>query len=130
MTKSEFAKTLISMVDNFRFVGDSEIEIHESFMNMLDEIEPKDRERFAQWGYPNQQSTVEECWSVEKCINTIQIGMPQEEKDSILKLDTFTNRVFKLDKNFHVYVHGKKDMLDVDQDKKGKYLKLYFNEIK
>ena len=130
MTKSEFAKTLISMVDNFRFVGDSETEVQQSIMNMLGELEPKDRESFAQWGYTNQQSTVEECWSVEKCINTIQIGMSQEEKDSILKLGTFSKCVFKLDKNFHVYVHGKKDMLDVDQDKKGKYLKLYFNEIR
>ncbi|PCH69413.1 MAG: hypothetical protein COC06_07660 [Bacteroidales bacterium] len=62
MTKTEFAKTLISMVDNFRFVGDSETEIQKSIMNMLGELKPKDRERFAQWGYPNQQSTPEDCW--------------------------------------------------------------------
>jgi hypothetical protein len=74
MTKTEFAKTLISMVDNFRFVGDSETEIQEFIMNMLGELEPKDRDRFAQWGYPNQQSTPEECW-------------PSEEKDQQVNQD-------------------------------------------
>lgn len=56
--------------------------------------------------------------------------MTQEEKRSILKIGNYSKQVFKLDKNFHVYVHGKKEMLDVDQDENGKYLKLYFNEIK
>lgn len=50
------------MMDNFRLVGDSESEVHESIMDMLDALEPKDRERFAQWGYPHQQSTPENCW--------------------------------------------------------------------
>ena len=56
--------------------------------------------------------------------------MPEKEKQSILKIGTYNKSAFMLDKNFHVYVHGKTEMLDAEKDEKGKYLKLYFNEIK
>ena len=38
--------------------------------------------------------------------------------------------VIKLDKNFHVYVHGKRDFISrgYDQDRKMQYYQLYFNE--
>ncbi|MCT4613606.1 MAG: hypothetical protein N4A49_01875 [Marinifilaceae bacterium] len=38
--------------------------------------------------------------------------------------------VLKLDKNFHVYIHGSKSKIELSQDKKGKFVKLYYNEIK
>ncbi len=38
--------------------------------------------------------------------------------------------VLKLDKNFHVYVHGKRENMSVEQDKIGTYLKIYFKTIK
>ncbi len=34
---------------------------------------------------------------------------------------------FKLDKNFHVYVHGDKSKMEIGNDDKGQYMKLYFN---
>jgi hypothetical protein len=44
---------------------------------------------------------------------------------------SFNNKkVFRLDTNFHVYVHGAKDKFEEGVDKKGKYIKLYYNEIK
>ena len=37
--------------------------------------------------------------------------------------------VLKLDKNFHVYIHGKRDMIEKGVDEMGrKYYKLYYNE--
>lgn len=42
----------------------------------------------------------------------------------------FFKSILKLDKNFHVYVHGNRDYLQVEQDEKGTYLKLYFKTIR
>ncbi|GEM_PF-5056308 len=42
----------------------------------------------------------------------------------------FFRSVIKLDNNFHVYVHGKKELLAVEKDSNGTYLKLYFKQIK
>lgn len=36
--------------------------------------------------------------------------------------------VIKLDKNFHVYVHGSRDMIEQGEDEHGKYYKLYYHE--
>lgn len=36
--------------------------------------------------------------------------------------------VIKLDKNFHIYVHGDRKMLETGQDEKGKYYRLYFEK--
>lgn len=38
--------------------------------------------------------------------------------------------VIKLDKNFHIYVHGDRKMIETGQDEKGKYYRLYFEEEK
>lgn len=38
--------------------------------------------------------------------------------------------VIKLDKNFHIYVHGDRKMIETGQDDKGKYYRLYFEEEK
>jgi len=42
----------------------------------------------------------------------------------------FFKSIFKLDKNFHVYVHGNRNNMQVEKDEKGTYLKLYFKTIK
>ena len=31
-------------------------------MAFLELLEPKDKEAFAKWGFPNQQSSVDDCW--------------------------------------------------------------------
>lgn len=36
--------------------------------------------------------------------------------------------VIKLDKNFHIYVHGNRDLIEQGEDEKGKYYKVYFKE--
>jgi len=36
-------------------------------------------------------------------------------------------KVLKLDKNFHVYIHGDISKIEVLEDKKGKFLKIYFD---
>lgn len=36
--------------------------------------------------------------------------------------------VIKLDKNFHIYVHGDRKMIEQGSDEKGKYYRLYFDE--
>jgi len=35
----------------------------EGVMALLDALEPRDRESFAKWGYPQDQSTEDDCWS-------------------------------------------------------------------
>jgi hypothetical protein len=36
--------------------------------------------------------------------------------------------VIKLDKNFHIYVHGNRNLIEQGCDGKGKYYKIYYNE--
>ncbi len=36
--------------------------------------------------------------------------------------------VIKLDKNFHIYVHGDRNLIEQGEDEKGKYYKVYFKE--
>lgn len=36
--------------------------------------------------------------------------------------------VIKLDRNFHIYVHGNRDLIEQGEDEKGKFYKVYYNE--
>lgn len=36
--------------------------------------------------------------------------------------------VIKLDKNFHIYVHGNRNLIEQGEDEKGRYYKVYYNE--
>ena len=36
--------------------------------------------------------------------------------------------VIKLDKNFHIYVHGNRELIEQGEDEKGKFYKVYFKE--
>lgn len=36
--------------------------------------------------------------------------------------------VIKLDKNFHIYIHGDRELIEQGEDKKGKFYKIYFKE--
>jgi hypothetical protein len=36
--------------------------------------------------------------------------------------------IIKLDKNFHIYIHGNRQMIEQGEDEKGKYYKMYFKE--
>ena len=36
--------------------------------------------------------------------------------------------VIKLDKNFHIYVHGNRSLIEQGEDEKGRFYKVYYNE--
>ena len=36
--------------------------------------------------------------------------------------------VIKLDKNFHIYIHGDRDLIEQGEDEKGKFYKVYYNK--
>ena len=36
--------------------------------------------------------------------------------------------IIKLDKNFHVYIHGSRELIERGEDEHGKFYKLYFQE--
>ena len=36
--------------------------------------------------------------------------------------------VIKLDKNFHIYIHGSRELIEQGEDKKGKFYKVYYEE--
>lgn len=38
--------------------------------------------------------------------------------------------VIRLDKNFHVYIHGNRSKIEEGKDEKGKFVKLYYDESK
>lgn len=42
----------------------------------------------------------------------------------------FHKKVLKLDRNFHVYVHGKGDLMEIAEDENGKYIKLRYKVLK
>lgn len=58
--------------------------------------------------------------------------IPQEfavSQKSVSNNSKFFRSVIKLDKNFHLYVHGNRDMIEKGVDEEGrKYYKLYYNE--
>ena len=62
MTKEKLAKIIIETVNNYNEIGEPTIAL-ENILVLLDILEPRDRESFAKWGYPHEQSTEDECWS-------------------------------------------------------------------
>ena len=49
-------------------------------------------------------------------------------KNAVKKQARFFKSIIKLDKNFHIYVHGNRQMIEQGVDENGKkYYKLYYN---
>lgn len=48
--------------------------------------------------------------------------------DAVKKQSRSFKSVIKLDKNFHIYVHGDRRMIEQGEDEKGRYYKVYYNE--
>ncbi|MDE5732258.1 MAG: nucleoid-associated protein [Bacteroidales bacterium] len=48
--------------------------------------------------------------------------------DAVKKQSRSFKSVIKLDKNFHIYVHGDRRMIEQGEDEKGRYYKVYFQE--
>lgn len=49
-------------------------------------------------------------------------------EDAVKKQARNFKRVIKLDKNFHIYVHGNRNLIEQGEDEKGRYYKVYFEE--
>ena len=47
---------------------------------------------------------------------------------SVKKSQRHFKSIIKLDKNFHIYVHGDRKLIETNTDEKGKFYKLYFEE--
>lgn len=59
------------------------------------------------------------------------IGLQNEffvSPEAFKKKSRFLKSVIKLDKNFHIYVHGNHDMIEKDKDEKGTFYKVYYHE--
>ena len=48
--------------------------------------------------------------------------------DAVKKQARSFKSVIKLDKNFHIYVHGNRNLIEQGVDEKGRYYKVYYNE--
>lgn len=73
--------------------------------------------------YRTYQDSVQEtqAWSFEDEFQMVP--------EAIKKNQRFYKSIIKLDKNFHIYVHGNKEMIEQGEDSDGrKYYKLYFEE--
>lgn len=63
----------------------------------------------------------------------MQVSISEEfpiNEAAVKKQQRHFKSVIKLDKNFHIYVHGDRRMIETGQDEKGKYYRLYFEEEK
>lgn len=65
MTKTEFTKQLLALVDNGREDGTDDLELIGSIEAFLGVVQPVDRKSFASWGYPEHRSTPDTCWPLE-----------------------------------------------------------------
>ena len=52
----------------------------------------------------------------------------QVNPTAVKKQNRLYKSVIKLDKNFHIYVHGNRSLIEQGEDEHGKFYKLYFNE--
>lgn len=62
MTKKELAKQLLQLVKDGIEEEYSDVEITDDIEVFIGCLEPRDRNAFANWGYPEQRSTPNECW--------------------------------------------------------------------
>lgn len=63
----------------------------------------------------------------------MQMNISEEfpiNETAVKKQQRHFKSIIKLDKNFHIYIHGDRKMIETGQDEKGKYYRLYFEEEK
>ena len=61
----------------------------------------------------------------------MQINIAEEfpiNDGAVKKSQTKFKAIIKLDNNFHIYVHGDRNLITQDQDEKGKFYKVYFEK--
>jgi hypothetical protein len=49
-------------------------------------------------------------------------------ESAVKKQSRIFKSVIKLDKNFHIYVHGDRNLIEQGEDSKGKFYKVYYQE--
>lgn len=49
-------------------------------------------------------------------------------ESAVKKQARLLKSVIKLDKNFHIYIHGDRELIEQGEDKKGKFYKVYYQE--
>lgn len=77
--------------------------------------------------YINSFNTFKTNYEKEKNVD-VQDNFEISER-AIKKQARFFKSVLKLDKNFHIYIHGKKELIEKGVDKNGKkFYKIYFEE--
>jgi hypothetical protein len=60
-----------------------------------------------------------------------EINIPDDftiSNSAVKKHARILKSVIKLDKNFHIYVHGSRDLIEQGTDKNGKFYKIYYQE--
>ena len=60
-------------------------------------------------------------WEETHCYFTISESAVKKQARSL-------KSVIKLDKNFHIYIHGDRELIEKGEDKKGKFYKVYYQE--
>ncbi len=61
--------------------------------------------------------------------NAIELADQFDIDDSAVKKQSRAYKsVIKLDKNFHIYVHGNRELIEQGEDERGKFYKVYYNE--
>ncbi len=70
---------------------------------------------------------------VEEYETQKEISLPDKfdiSGHAVQKNTKYIRSVIKLDKNFHIYVHGDRSKIERGEDEKGKYYKLYYDQEK
>ncbi|MGP2570590.1 nucleoid-associated protein [Ornithobacterium rhinotracheale] len=70
---------------------------------------------------------------VQQCNNDFEVDLKDNfslDKTAVRKQNRLFKSVIKLDKDFHIYVHGDRKKISREEDSKGKYYKIYFEEEK
>ncbi len=60
-----------------------------------------------------------------------QTELPDEfaiSEEAVKKQSRVFKSVIKLDKNFHIYVHGNRELIEQGEDEKGKFYKVYYHQ--
>ena len=63
----------------------------------------------------------------------MQVSISEEfpiNTSAVKKNQRYFKSIIKLDKNFHIYIHGDRKMIETGQDDKGKFYRLYFEQEK
>lgn len=96
----------------------------------------KENDRFKMQDFAQQvigQPEVIDAFDQYTCQYQDQRGIALDDdfaisEGAVKKQSRALKSVIKLDKNFHIYVHGNRNLIEQGEDDKGKYYKVYYNE--